>query len=70
MGRYSISPQVGDVCLMKQPSVPQWKWPLVKVVELISSTDGCIRKVKILTSTRMVLERAVCHLVRLEGAEH
>ena len=43
--RWNLS--VGDVVLSKEDEGPCNQWPLVRVVQVFPSEDGCVRKVKI-----------------------
>ena len=52
---------------MHETNMPQWKWPLVKVEDLIVSNDEQVRVARVRNVKGHMLERAVCHLVPLEA---
>merc|ERR1712055_159327 len=60
-----IPPRVGDVVLIKQDTLRS-DWPRGIIVELPASSDGHIRRAKIINSNKHVLERVICDLYSLE----
>ncbi|XP_062830229.1 leucine-rich repeat and immunoglobulin-like domain-containing nogo receptor-interacting protein 2 isoform X1 [Anolis carolinensis] len=60
--------QVGDIALLKNKSLPRFKWPLARVVETLPSPDGLVRKVKLRVCQNgnvSVLHRPICDIVLL-----
>ena len=69
-GQKHTPPKVGDVVLIKEDSIRP-EWPKGIIIKLIPSSDGKIRRAKVLNSQKHVLDRAICDLYSLEiDAEH
>ena len=64
-GQKHYPPRVGDVVLIKQDTLRS-DWPRGIIVELPTSSDGQIRRAKVMNSNKHVLERAICDLYSLE----
>ena len=58
-------PKVGDVVLVKEDTIRP-EWPKGIITELIKSSDGQIRKAKVMNNRKHILERAICDLYSLE----
>ena len=58
-------PRVGDVVLIKQDTL-RVDWPRGIIVELSPSSDGQIRRAKVLNSKKHILDRAITDLYSLE----
>ena len=58
-------PKVGDVVLIKEDTL-KTDWPKGIIVELPVSSDGKIRRAKVMNSKKHVLDRAICDLHSLE----
>ena len=64
-GQKHRPPKVGDVVLIKQDTL-RIDWPRGIIVELPVSSDGQIRRAKVMNSKKHILERAICDLYSLE----
>ena len=64
-GQTHRSPRVGDVVLLKQDTLKA-DWPRGIIVELPVSSDGQIRRAKVMNSKKHILDRAICDLYSLE----
>ena len=64
-GQKHRPPKVGDVVLVKEETIRS-EWPKGIIIELIKSSDGQIRKAKVMNNRKHVLERAICDLYSLE----
>merc|ERR1712055_61344 len=64
-GQKHYPPRVDDVVLIKQDTLRS-DWPRGIIVELPTSSDGQIRRAKVINSNKHVLERAICDLYSLE----
>ena len=64
-GQKHHPPKVGDVVLLKQDTLRS-DWPKCIIIELPVSSDGQVRKAKVMNSHKHVLERAICDLYSLE----
>merc|ERR1711895_125096 len=58
-------PKVGDVVLIKEDTL-RAEWPRGIITKLLVSSDGKIRRAKVLNNKKHVIERAICHLYSLE----
>ena len=58
-------PRVGDVVLIKQDTL-RVDWPRGRIVEMSQSSDGQIRRAKVLNSKKHILDRAITDLYSLE----
>ena len=58
-------PKVGDVVLIKEDTL-RVDWPKGIIVELPVSSDGKIRRAKVMNSKKHLLDRAICDLHSLE----
>ena len=56
---------MGDVVLVKEDTIRP-EWPKGIITELIKSSDGQIRKAKVMNNRKHILERAICDLYSLE----
>ena len=63
--RVDKSPAVNDLVLVHDENQPRGSWNLARIIELIPSSDGLIREVKVKTATG-TLNRAPRHLYLLE----
>ena len=63
-GKRSTLPLAGDVFLMYVSNVEQWKWPLVKIEEVIASDDGHVQSAVVQDDTGKQLRRLTCHWKR------
>ena len=52
---------MGDVVLIKEDTIRP-EWPKGIITELIKSSDGKIRKAKVMNNKKHTLERAICDL--------
>ena len=64
-GQKHHPPRIGDVVLLKQDTLRS-DWPRGIIVELPVSSDGQIRKARVMNSSKRILERAICDLYSLE----
>ncbi len=64
-GEVKRKPVVGEVCLLQEHG-PRLHWPLVRIEELLTSSDGETRYVKIKLPSRVITRRGVKDLVPLE----
>ena len=64
-GQKHRPPKVGDVVLIKEDTIRP-EWPKGIITELIKSSDGKIRKAKVMNTKKHILERAICDLHSLE----
>ena len=64
-GQKHRPPKVGDVVLIKQDTL-RIEWPRGIIVKLPVSSDGQIRRAKVMNSKKHVLDRAICDLYSLE----
>jgi len=61
-----LSPTVGTVVLIAEEHQPRGKWRLGKLVELLPSSDGLVRKARVLLADKKVLNRSISQLYPLE----
>ena len=64
-GQTHRPPKVGDVVLIKEDTL-RAEWPRAIIIELLVSSDGKIRKAKVMNNKKHILERAICNLYSLE----
>ena len=64
-GQTHRPPRVGDVVQIKQDTIRS-NWQKGIIVELLVSSDGEIRRAKVMNNKKHVLERAICDLYCLE----
>lgn len=64
-----FSPNVGDVVLLKD-NLPRGCWKLGKVVNLVTSLDGCIRSAKVMLSSGRIIGRPLNLLCPIEISEN
>ena len=64
-GQKHSPPKVGDVVLVKEDTI-RTGWPKGIITKLIKSSDGKIRRAKVMNSKKNILERAICDLYSLE----
>ena len=58
-------PKIGDVVLIKEDTI-KIDWPRGIIVELSASSDGLIRRAKVMNNKKHILDRAICDLYSLE----
>ena len=58
-------PKIGDVVLIKEDTI-KIDWPRGIIVELLASSDGQIRRAKVMNNKKHILDRAICDLYSLE----
>ncbi|VDK49561.1 unnamed protein product, partial [Cylicostephanus goldi] len=63
------TPKVGSVVLITDPVLPRNEWRLGRITKLLSGTDGQVREVELVTSTKRKMHRPVNLLVPLELEE-
>ena len=56
----------GDLVLVVDELFPREKWPLAIITDVFPSSDGLVRRVRVLTSAKKELERDVRKIVLLE----
>ena len=64
-GQTHRPPKVGDVVLIKEDTL-RAEWPMGIITELLVSSDGKIRRAKVMNNKKHVLDRAICNLYALE----
>ena len=64
-GQTHRPPKVGDVVLIKEDTL-RAKWPKGIITELLVSSDGKIRRAKVMNNKKHILDRAICNLYSLE----
>ena len=64
-GQKHRPPQVGDVVLIREDT-RKTEWSRAIITELLPSSDGQIRRARVMNSKKHVLERAICDLYSLE----
>lgn len=59
--------KIGDIVIVKDINTPRSQWPLARVVEVSTGSDGLVRTVKVCVGSRRgsILERSVHKLVLL-----
>lgn len=58
----------GDIVLVTEKDTPRYLWRLGRVISLLPSTDGLVRKLRIRLANRSELERDVRYVCKLEAA--
>lgn len=53
----------GDVVVLAEPNTSRYSWPLARVICATPANDGLVRRVKVVTPSGRVLERAVTSVV-------
>ncbi|KRY06469.1 hypothetical protein T12_8984, partial [Trichinella patagoniensis] len=66
--RLHEQPRVGDVVLVADYNTPRRRWPLGRIVELLTGGDGLARSAKVKTAAG-ILRRSIRTLILLEPAE-
>lgn len=61
--------KVGDLCLLRQETLPPTKWPLVRVQAVHPGPDGTVRVVTIRNSSGTLFQRPVVRLHLLPSEE-
>ena len=61
--------QVGDVVLLCDESVPRYKWPLGRILQVNVGLDGLVRSVRVKTRLS-VFDRPIHKVVLIEGSVH
>jgi len=59
-------PQIGEIVLVRDESIPRRAWKLAKVKEFILSRDNQVRSVKVQLPNKNILDRPINHLYPLE----
>ncbi|KIH59879.1 zinc knuckle, partial [Ancylostoma duodenale] len=60
------NPEVGSVVLISDPILPRNKWKMARITKTCTSTDGKIREVELVTSTKQKIRRPINLLIPLE----
>uniref|UniRef100_W6NFA3 Zinc finger and Integrase domain containing protein n=1 Tax=Haemonchus contortus TaxID=6289 RepID=W6NFA3_HAECO len=62
----NVLPTIGDVVLVCDPVLPRNEWRMARITQTKVGSDGAVREVELITSTRRKIRRPVNLLVPLE----